>query len=543
LKNDDSPVNPETLTEIFHMINRENFITGYTRIGIEAGDGTFNAGFSMYSAAWPLLKEYPGHEFQSGLFGTWMFPDSLSRKTRTNGHWFYSDIEGGLGWWRDTEYPTETPKFIMGAVAQGFTSWANGPGAGKERDWADPRGHYDVAQLSPNLLWPPDGVNLKRGTCGQVLGYGYQPLPLLEAKSKTFGHDVPTGNLCWTLFLNSTNLKGPATFVLPEFFSRPSTFEPSYAGKFLDSVPSQQKRGHAMETQYIPWVEAKDSEGRLFARMAPTLFPAGHNDATPALQKVTAYNWKATWDRAKGWFNGGEAPESEINPSNAFIHKFDETAGVEWASHAPGITREERIPLMATEFIKPSLTDPTCLAYAAQSDLVKPVEGTKGELMMLPEYYQYFQENSEDKGCWRAIPEKDLPENLGLTELDFGNHEDHQPQTYVTPEEPDSPWKSPGPAAGPFTARPEDGSEVTYYWYRFADQPSIVHADLSQDEREALQLKVEMMHRHWTKDKDYLAPPTRGELAEIDSALIVTPPKGLEIGYVPIATRQGPAEK
>ena len=524
------------------MIDREKSITGYTRVGVEPGDGSFSAGFSIYSAVWPLLKEYPGHEFQTGLFGTWMFPDSLERKTRTNGHWFYSDIEGGLGWWRDTEYPTKTPKFIMGAVAQGFSSWANGPGAGKERDWDNPRGHYDVAQLSPNLLWPPDGVNLKQGTCGQVLGYGYHPLPLLEAKSQTAGHDVPTGNHCWTLFLNSGNIKGPVTFILPEFFSRPTIEEPSYVGKFLDSVPAQQKRGHAMETQYIPWAQAEDDKGRVFARMAPTFFPAGQNDATPALQNVTAYNWQAVWDRAKEWFDGGDAPDSSINPAHANVHRIDETGGVEWATQWPGITREERIPLKAEEFIRPSLTDPTCLAYASQSELMQPVEGTDGELMMLPEYYQYFQDSADDRGCWRAIPKEDVPKDLGLEDVDFSNHEDHEPQTYVTPEDPNSVWLSPGPVAGPFTAHPEDGSEITYSWYRFADQPSIAHSSLSQEEREALQTKVEMMHRHWTKDKEYLAPPTRGGLAEFDPALIVTPPEGLEIGYVPIATRQGPAK-
>jgi hypothetical protein len=33
-----------------------------------------------------------------------------------------------------------------------------------------------------------------------------------------------------------------------------------------------------------------------------------------------------------------------------------------------------------------------------------------------------------------------------------------------------------------------------------------------------------------------------GKLAELDPALIVTPPPGLEAGYVPIATRQGAKE-
>jgi len=30
-----------------------------------------------------------------------------------------------------------------------------------------------------------------------------------------------------------------------------------------------------------------------------------------------------------------------------------------------------------------------------------------------------------------------------------------------------------------------------------------------------------------------------GKLAYLDEALIVTPPKGMEVGYVPIVTKQG----
>ena len=79
---------------------------------------------------------------------------------------------------------------------------------------------------------------------------------------------------------------------------------------------------------------------------------------------------------------------------------------------------------------------------------------------------------------------------------------------------------------------------VTYYWYRFADQPALLNADLTPEEREEMQARVERIHRSWRKDHDYLAPPARGKLAGIDPALIVTPPRGLEVGYVPIVTRQ-----
>lgn len=53
-----------------------------------------------------------------------------------------------------------------------------------------------------------------------------------------------------------------------------------------------------------------------------------------------------------------------------------------------------------------------------------------------------------------------------------------------------------------------------------------------------MQVKVEKLHRTWTKSKEYLPPPKLGKLADLDPAQLVTPPKGFEIGYVPIATRQ-----
>ena len=50
------------------------------------------------------------------------------------------------------------------------------------------------------------------------------------------------------------------------------------------------------------------------------------------------------------------------------------------------------------------------------------------------------------------------------------------------------------------------------------------------------------LRRFSKKDRDYLAPPAFGKLAELDPALIVTPPPGLEAGYVPIVTRQAAKE-
>src|ERR1700755_1510260 len=88
-------------------------MAGYMLVATEKVPADFNYGFSVYAAAWPLLQQYSGHRFQTGLFGTSMHAQFEGRPPEK----LYSDIEGGLGWWRDTRFPTETQKFIMGGVA------------------------------------------------------------------------------------------------------------------------------------------------------------------------------------------------------------------------------------------------------------------------------------------------------------------------------------------------------------------------------------------------------------------------------------------
>src|SRR6187399_2567296 len=70
-------------------------LAGYLLVDTEKVPDEFNAGFSLYAAAWPLLAQYPGHDFQTGLFGTWMHAQYAGEEPKD----LYSDIEGGLGWW------------------------------------------------------------------------------------------------------------------------------------------------------------------------------------------------------------------------------------------------------------------------------------------------------------------------------------------------------------------------------------------------------------------------------------------------------------
>ena len=97
-----------------------------------------------------------------------------------------------------------------------------------------------------------------------------------------------------------------------------------------------------------------------------------------------------------------------------------------------------------------------------------------------------------------------------------------------------------------YTAILDDGSKVDYRWYRFKDQPTFItlkkeFPDIyTADYLNALQEKIEHMHSNWQNNIDFLSRPASAKsydvnLVEIDNGLIMEPPAGKEIGWVPIA--------
>ena len=388
-------------------------------------------------------------------------------------------------------------------------------------------------------MWPPDGLNLKQGTCGELFGSGYLPLPLTEPKSKTAGKDVPTGNQCWTLFLNAGNFKGPVAFFTPYFWSHATVEDPQLSGLFLDQRPSEANKAFQMETQHIRSAQATDSKGQIWARLAPTQYPLGADGNSDLLHRLMVYNKSALWDKVEAWFKGGPPADGTIDLAGASMQKFQKGIRSNWSFDGGNIPRDKRALLNITSYMDANVTDTATLRVRWGGEFVTRRETTTGSLVTLPEYYKLVKTGNDDKGQWIAVSPREVPAETGLQNVDFSNTDPRTPVAYITPEDKGSGWKTPGPVAGPFTAKLGDGSTITYYWYRFADQPALLNADMSREEREEMQRRVELLHKNWTKDREYLPAPMIGKLAEIDPALIVTPPKGLEVGYVPIVTRQG----
>ena len=256
--------------------------------------------------------------------------------------------------------------------------------------------------------------------------------------------------------------------------------------------------------------------------------------ADKSIWNLTCYTKLALWDGLKKWFAGGPPISGAFDPKGTFVLNFQASEGSSWGIPPKGAKENDGVHIDWNTFAKASVTDPTTYSFKWDTKIVKSFASSKGGGVTLPEYYHLVRKDGHEE--WVHTSADKVPAEL--RKANFTQPEEEPQKPYDTPTDPKSSFKSPGPVAGPFKVRLGDNSILTYSWYRFADQPAMLNADLTKPEREILQKKVEKLHRSWTKNLDYIAPPTVGKLAEIDPVLIVKPPKGFEIGYVPIATYQ-----
>lgn len=529
-------------------------LEGYISMAVDAPPPGYGCGVSLYANAWPLTKR-PLRDFQIGLASIWIVPDNrdvntplLPHGTLARDNWpergpsyrdVFQTIEGGLGFWGDTRYGSPTAKFRMNGTCNGYNDLVSTPGwgfGGGPNTSALAEKEMAIVQLSNRILVPPDGFTFKKGTNNRLLGYAWMALPLTDPQAATAGLPVPTGNQCWTLFLNTADAKGPVAFWTPTTWSRISLHYPPAVGRGLDTLPGL-VTGGAIEVNTVPRFTATAPDGTEYSKVPQLQFPVDADGRTLLIEDLTHYSAKALWNEVLKWKQGGSAPDSRFNPDGAStptcranplilrqgasktaISEFDSSVNTAaWNGSTFGLTWKK----------------------SALSDWGSIRKGT------FPTYFKKVGDG------WQAIPESEVPGVTGLKSAAFPPSDDTAVYTSPSPKPgstdgaktPPTCWSSPGPAAGPFYAHLSDGSVVTYWWYRFIDQPSMQNTGLSAKAKAKLQKLVESIQRHWTLKKQYMSPPSSGQLAVLDPAMIVRPPKGLEYGYVPIATEQRMASK
>ncbi len=483
----------------------------------------YGMGVSFYTAAWKLVDQ-PIERFQIGLPGTWIIPKNTDNDSivfcppGTEIHSVeafgptysrvFQTLEGGLGYWARNRYRYGPPKFSMNATPQCYDYEVASPG------WSffyDDKALLDsligVAQLSNRLLIPPDALTFEGNPNGEFMGYSYMALPFTDAYHNS---KVPVGNQSWTCFINTKNFKGPIAFYLPETWAKFSAIYPQVAGLGLDAKEGIISSG-AMEIGNTPTFRKYDKDSTLYVKIPKLNFPIDDQGKASLVQDLRYYNKNALWNDILAWRNANVPSSGRFNSSGMFKPEMDSTFY--------GLTiYEVKIQSLGSSF-KPFVNDST-FGFAWEDVTSNPGS--------LPEYYKGVGD--------RMVPiqESEVPKNLGLLEARFPSQ--RNAGTYSSPKK--GSWATPGPAKGPYEAILNDGSVVIYHWFRFIDQPVFGQFNWSTEKRMALQALIEKIHTEWPIDRDYMPAPTFGELVSLDKNLIVTPPKGLEIGYVPIVVKQ-----
>jgi hypothetical protein len=269
-----------------------------------------------------------------------------------------------------------------------------------------------------------------------------------------------------------------------------------------------------MEFNTVPYFETKDARGIEYSRVPKLLFPADSHGRSVLMQDVTMYSTGALADSLRSWLKGAHASSG----------RFEDAASWHPQATAEPISFRQgprNIPLSGFEgTVKTAIEGAAfCLEWTSSSQ--------KG---VFPEYYKQVE------GKRIAVSEAEVPVETRLADQTFTPASNSE--KYSSPATGKTSWTVPGPKTGQMQASLTDGSTVTYAWYRFVDQPALQNLKLSAAQKAGLQRFVERLHAKWIITEEYIPPPSRGTLAALDSAILVKPPKGLELGYVPIVVDQ-----
>ncbi|MDT8390308.1 MAG: hypothetical protein RRC34_07350 [Lentisphaeria bacterium] len=510
------------------VVLRRQGLHGY--IGYGSGkppeNSNFNMGMGFYSAVWPLVGE-PIADFQIGLPGCWILPDNSDNKdtplapegtlARTwSGRgptWasVFQTLEGGLGYWARSRFRYGPPKFSMNATPQCYDYEIGSPGwAFFHSSMTLPDNRLGIAQLSNRLLIPPDGLPFAEKPNGTFMGYAYMALPFTDPVEG----DPPTGDQAWTCFVNTANFKGPIAYYIPETWSKIGKIfnAPFLYGRGLDARPGVM-RGGAMEINAVPCFEGKDSNGVIYSKIPKLAFPVDKDGRSILVQDVTYYSKEALFNDFLGWRKGGEPCSGQFRKEGMWKPEL--------TARKTRYSQRRKIIIGMDGILKSHV----------YSGNIWGLEWYENEVVKAGYFPQYFR----NEGAKRIpVAVTDVPVETGLVEKEFTRAKRGEP--FLSPKA--GAWTNPGPKLGPFQVELRDGSLVTYYWYKFIDQPSFQQYPWTDEKKRRLQDFVEKIHASWPIDREYLPPPGTGELATLDPALLVTPPKGLDIGYVPIVTRQ-----
>ena len=476
--------------------------------------GDFGWGLSYYTALWDLFPSVPPDGALTAS-GTWLIPDNwrysetlcpegtFARDSLTDRGPSYREvfqtIEGGVGHWNRTRFPSPQPKFRLTGNVDCYTTDTSNPG------WAWSDGDELVpglVQLSNRIIVPPDGITFEP-QAGALIGAAWLALPLSEPYERD---GLLVGDKSWTLFLESANFRGPVAYWTPESWSRVTENHPPSQLRGLDHRP--------IDTEYrifaahldVPSVSTNKNDDNWF-RIPQIEFPVDGQGRTIFHQDVTFYGQGAVYDQVKEALDGGQLPLTV--DSSSLMHAPLQT-------HRWGLQSDGKEVVGLERFV------------ALEDWDTDEKEGWAWGLQWPDRsgvFPSYFRESGNE---WQPVDTSEAPSQLQIP----------SPFAPATRKSGYAPPLDDGPLPRVSVVTLNDGSVVRYTWYRFVDQPAIAALGLGESQKERLQDAAERIHAQWNQQAIFIEPPSEGTLVEVQGEVLVTPPKGAEVGWVPVVISQ-----
>ena len=120
----------------------------------------------------------------------------------------------------------------------------------------------------------------------------------------------------------------------------------------------------------------------------------------------------------------------------------------------------------------------------------------------LPEYF------IKNGNTWAPIGSAEVPASTLLHSLNFTPLK--KSNIASLPTDSNSKWASKNWSAGPFKTKLSDGSNVTYVWYKFINQPAISKLNIDLESKIKLQQLIEKFHRQYGTNGLTFADPSKG---------------------------------
>ena len=560
-------------------------------------------GVQQYLRIFQMMEHNPTTG-QFGLWGQWIGDD------RARPHGPFNSIEGGLfihdkmGRSKFPKYMASAATHLYSPLSDTGGGW----GFYEARIDCSLLGRVTLSNtliVPPNLISFDEDQKTFDNEGGIYLGTSWVGLPIFGGAERIDEQpwSLDSGKITWTFLLDAANFSGPAIAYVPEHWSR--RVDRWNSLEFLDDlfewdqsltansligfvegtvsqeelyevignepwflaqpddpgwdenpywVKAEQTLGYSPARPYlptgnemppIPVFSQTDDNGRTFIKIFPPLFPK-EKEVEPFVLNVQTFDVDLYNNFVDIFIAGQDLSTYETSFADFGIPMQVERWGEEpWA----GIKFSESEYEEDADFYIDSPLRPREIS---------------GEVNV---YFEWDGAGEEERGWGQyyemqgttvvPVEEKDVP--LELAELAYGTipyttslspHELTEEGGYNESITPDySCYVCPN---GDICDQEihqtilDDGSIISYQWFRFRDQPLFqgliqdYPETYTEEHLEDLQQLIEQMHKDWGSSQLFLERPTTLDelhLVEIDHGLLVEPPEGKEFGWVPIVTQ------